>query len=70
MFALVPADGTAIGNGTLRTALTAMMRFTEGDFEAAKRVLLAKGYVKKGKGRGGSVSRVVTGEISIARQGA
>lgn len=60
MLALIPADGSAIGNGTLSQALARHLACSEADFHAAKSALLAKGYVKKGKGRGGSVSRIVT----------
>lgn len=67
LFALIPADGSGIGNGTLRSALSTKFRCSETEFQAAKSTLLAKGYVKKGRGRGGSVSRVVTGEVPDVR---
>jgi hypothetical protein len=67
LFALVPADGSGIGNATLRSALAAKVGCSDAEFQAAKGALLAKGYVKKGKGRGGSVSRVVPASVSEVR---
>jgi hypothetical protein len=63
LLALVPADGSGVGNGALRSALARMMQCSDQEFQAAKRNLLDKGCLKKGKGRGGSVSRVVSADV-------
>jgi len=56
----VPADGTTIGNQTLRERLG----WTEADYATARDALVARGMLEKGKGRGGSVRRTM-----IARAG-
>ena len=58
---IVPADGSAIGNQNLLTAL----RQRRGDvsdeaYHAARNALLAAGKLGKGRGRGGSVFRLDT----------
>jgi hypothetical protein len=64
LLALVPADGSAVGNLTLRSALATKVSCSDDEFQAAKRALVARGCLRKGKGRGGSVSRVV--DVSAA----
>lgn len=62
-FGLLPADGTNTGNGSLfdafrEQAVTELgVIVTEDDYVRCKDVLLAKGRIRRGKGKGGSVSR-------------
>ncbi|WP_409993333.1 hypothetical protein [Plasticicumulans sp.] len=53
LLALVPADGSSIGNTALRKALGV----PEADYWAAQAALVADGTLLKGAGRGGSVRR-------------
>lgn len=60
MLALVPADGSPIGNTTLRRELEARlaadgMSLSEEDYWQAHSALVAQGLLVKGQGRGGSV---------------
>jgi len=61
LIALVPQDGSTIGNKSLRDQLSAAAkrRISEKDYEAARDTLIAQGLLRKGQGRGGSVARVV-----------
>jgi len=59
LLALLPADGSAVGNVTLRRSLAIQMDFSELEFLAARRLLIARGRVKGGRGRGGSLARVL-----------
>jgi len=65
LFELLPADGSMVGNGTLseafvERALTQIgVRARDRDYERCKEALLADGRIRRGKGRGGSVGRVV-----------
>jgi type I restriction enzyme M protein len=54
--AKVPADGSAIGNGSLRNALD----WDEARYEAVRDALVAQRCLEKGRGRGGSVRRTPT----------
>jgi hypothetical protein len=56
LLALVPVDGSAIGNASLREQLG----WEEASYFAVRDELVAAGILEKGKGRGGSVKRVVT----------
>lgn len=58
---LVPADGRSIGNGALRQALSAALGrpVDEDEYFAAQRALVDAGRLVKGRGRGGSVARVL-----------
>jgi adenine-specific DNA-methyltransferase len=56
LLALVPVDGSAIGNASLREQLG----WDEASYFAVRDELVAAGILEKGKGRGGSVKRVVT----------
>ncbi len=61
---LVPADGTAVGNQSLRqqfvdAAKAAGHKPGEADFDSAREALIQQGRIAKGKGRGGSVRRSV-----------
>jgi adenine-specific DNA-methyltransferase len=58
LFSHVPADGSAVGNGSLRSALG----WDENRYEAAREALVGEGHLAKGRGKGGSVMRV-TGEV-------
>lgn len=56
---LVPKDGTAVGNQTLRGQLADKLgaKVTEEDYLAARDALVADGKLITGRGRGGSVRR-------------
>lgn len=60
----LPADGSAIGNGTLRAALG----WDESRFEAVRDTLIAAGKVAKGRGRGGSVRLAGVQPVGFATQ--
>jgi adenine-specific DNA-methyltransferase len=53
LLALLPADGSTIGNGTAAKE----MAVGEAVYEHVKASLLAKGVIAKGQGRGGSIRR-------------
>lgn len=53
LFAHLPADGSSIGNGSLRE----MLGWSETRYFAARQRLIDDGRVLTGKGRGGSVRR-------------
>ncbi len=62
LLAIVPADGSAIGNQSLFQKLSEAAhaeghRVSDADFEQLKEELIATGLLVKGKGRGGSVRR-------------
>jgi hypothetical protein len=63
LYALLPADGTYIGNSALRDqfAEAVLVRFGVADgnaeYDRCKSILLDRDAVRKGKGRGGSVAR-------------
>jgi adenine-specific DNA-methyltransferase len=55
---LVPEDGSAIGNQSLKEQFLIVADVaTEADFDTARDVLIVQGKLVKGKGRGGSVRR-------------
>jgi hypothetical protein len=62
---LLPDDGTAVGNGSLselfegRAFTELHLHVTTEDYERCKEALLIEGRIRRGKGRGGSVGRVV-----------
>jgi len=60
LLTLLPADGSAIGNGALRAALAQAIGrdVKEEEYSSARDRLVAQGTLAKGKGRGGSVRRV------------
>ena len=61
LYRLVPEDGSAIGNQSLREKfLSTAKGASEADFETARDALVEQGRLAKGKGRGGSVRRVET----------
>lgn len=54
----VPADGTRIGNHALFSRLKEQMpELDEARFQAARELLVSRGELARGRGRGGSVSR-------------
>jgi hypothetical protein len=53
LLAKVPVDGSAIGNGSLRTAL----KWDVERYLKVKQSLIRKDVIRPGRGRGGSVSR-------------
>jgi hypothetical protein len=55
LLARVPADGTSIGNTALRTDL----EWTEERYYRARNLLVDAGQLLLGRGRGGSVKRVI-----------
>ncbi len=68
LYAMVPADGTAIGNGTLRKALSEHLvrDVSETEYFEAQQALVDAGRLVKGKGRGGSVARAATGREALS----
>lgn len=55
---LIPDDGSTIGNQALIDELQDYMPgLTDAEYHAAKDTLVVEGMLKKGRGRGGSVSR-------------
>jgi adenine-specific DNA-methyltransferase len=54
LLALVPADGSTVGNTSLREQLG----WDEVAYTAVRDELVAAGLIEKGKGRGGSVKRI------------
>ncbi|MCQ4320753.1 type I restriction-modification system subunit M [Stutzerimonas stutzeri] len=69
LLAAVPADGSSIGNQTLLSRLQGQFaELSDEQFRAARDELIAQGVLLKGRGRGGSVSRVSATGISLADQ--
>ena len=68
LYALVPADGTTIGNGSLRKALSDHLgrEVPEADYFEAQQALVDVGRLVKGKGRGGSVARTAAGNEALS----
>lgn len=67
LLALLPEDGTAMGNHALWSQFEAACRaakerVTEDHFQAAREALVAAGLAVKGKGRGGSTARFLNPE--------
>jgi hypothetical protein len=64
---LVPKDGTAVGNQTLRDQVAEKLgeKVDEDLYFAARDELVDRGRLAKGRGRGGSVSRVVDGKKAL-----
>lgn len=59
LLGLLPEDGSAVGNQTLRDQLASRLgtEVPEADYLAARDALVDAGVARKGKGRGGSLSR-------------
>jgi adenine-specific DNA-methyltransferase len=64
LLASVPQDGTSISNQTLRALIATVLgrEVTEATYFAARDALLAQGLLALGRGRGGSVRRIVSFE--------
>jgi adenine-specific DNA-methyltransferase len=62
LLALIPADGSTIGNGKARENLG----WDEARYATAKEGLIAKGLVASGRGRGGSLYRIVEGDLELS----
>ncbi len=63
LLTLLPTDGSAVGNTSLRRALEAALAsegvtITEEDYWSAQTTLIEKGFIANGKGRGGSVKLI------------
>lgn len=59
MLALIPSDGSSIGNGSLRRELELRGHaLSDEEYFAARQVLIDRGHCERGMGRGGSVRRV------------
>lgn len=62
LYELTPIDGRAIGNGALREVLRAAVpadQFSEEDYWDLRNSLITDGRLEKGRGKGGSVRRVI-----------
>jgi adenine-specific DNA-methyltransferase len=72
LLALLPADGSAVGNPKLREALGGKLgkAVTEAAYTAARDALVTAGLAAKGQGRGGSLRRIVAprDELVLAAQ--
>jgi len=59
ILSLTPEDGSSIGNGAMLTRLRERMpKLEDADYAAARDELVEAGVVRRGRGRGGSISRV------------
>ena len=62
---LLPENGSGVGNGSLSDLFVARaftelrLHVTGDDYERCKEALLTEGRIRRGKGRGGSVGRIV-----------
>ncbi|WP_429054675.1 type I restriction-modification system subunit M [Aeromonas veronii] len=67
LLAAVPEDGSSIGNQALMETLKAQFSdLTDEVFTAAREALLQQGLLRKGRGRGGAVLRVLEGDAAAA----
>ena len=69
LFALVPVDGSTVGNTTLMRAIDEILKakgqlLNEDDYWRAQASLVTSGVLSKGQGRGGSVRRTNTDNSS------
>lgn len=67
ILSLLKADGTSMGNQSLRQLIADMLQaeVEEADYAAARDALVTEGQVVKGKGRGGSVARAVDADAPL-----
>jgi len=64
LYSILPEDGSAIGNASALTQVRAQMPdLSEEDYTAARDTLVASGRGVKGRGRGGSIARVVDDDL-------
>ena len=69
LLAVVPADGSSIGNQSLLERLRGQFpQLTEEAFWDARDALIEQGVLQKGRGRGGSVLRAQASASSLADQ--
>lgn len=67
LLAAVPEDGSSIGNQALMETLKAQFSdLTDEVFTATREALLEQGVLRKGRGRGGAVLRVLEGDAATA----
>jgi|SRR5215831_488795 len=66
LLALVPADGSAVGN----TALRRVLRWSEHHYWSVRNSLLEEGTIVRAKGRGGAVRRVLPEEGVVSEMAA
>ncbi len=66
----LPEDGSTIGNGRIRELIAAELgvELVEDDYFAVRDALVAEGLVATGKGRGGSVRRVLEDGAALTLQ--
>ena len=64
---LLPEDGSTIGNGRLRDLTAARLgaELSEADYFAARDALVSEGLAATGRGRGGSVRRVLDSDAAL-----
>lgn len=73
LFSLVPEDGTSVGNGALferlqdRAMAALALDVTQADYERCRDALIAAGRLRRGKGKGGSVARIVEAHDDVER---
>jgi hypothetical protein len=72
LLSLIPDGGASIGNATLREKLKACVsrsgaeELTDQDYWSLRDSLIDEGRIEQGRGRGGSVHRVVAPEAAIS----
>jgi adenine-specific DNA-methyltransferase len=60
ILSLTPEDGSTIGNGAMMALLREQMPgLTDADYAAARDALVDEGLLGRGKGRGGSIFRII-----------
>jgi len=62
LLALVPVDGSAVGN----TSLTRQLRWSADRYWSTRNALLEAGTIVRARGRGGAVRRLVPDESVIS----
>ncbi|MCZ8280003.1 MAG: site-specific DNA-methyltransferase [Acetobacteraceae bacterium] len=64
LYAILPEDGSAIGNASALTQVRVQVPdLSEEDYAAAREALVASGRCVKGRGRGGSIARAVDDDL-------
>ena len=60
ILSLTPEDGSTIGNGAMMALLREQVSgLTDDDYAAARDALVDEGLLGRGKGRGGSIFRII-----------
>jgi len=63
ILSLTPDDGSTIGNGAMMALLREQVStLTDDDYAAARDALVDEGLLGRGKGRGGSIFRIIGGD--------